>query len=488
MADLVFRARVDLLRRNLGIVQGVLTLIDEHFSRGPSPPAADIKDKLVESRRCLDEVEDAIQNAEPATMSALQSAREWLRQVQNSLFPATPRAGESHTVLPADHSDLKDDLVTKAEACARELTTLVDDFTNARKSTTQLWKEFHELELVCQLLFYEYVDLVRGVALRSSGLDQDLCRIADGLVRSVSKKWQSITIPSRLEKMAPTSGRLIRIGFPEWTIWNVPLAVHEYGHVFTEVVGELENLLLEPPNEQKAKVSRPDRMCLEALMSDAFAALTVGPAYGCAAILTRLDPAAPIRGERNAELVVQRASMILAALRVGNSDDPTRSEEAEGLIDRLGQEWVDAVQATGFEGEALIAHDRADELIQAVNQQCIGRRFPYERWSDFVVTSANQLLAESVPGSETTELDHSSTDVDIRHLLNAAWLCRVRPATDADRVTADGNQFARITERVREIALAWLDEEPGRHGKTGGQDSFDPATVSKADTPRLEKQ
>jgi hypothetical protein len=460
MGDLVFQARVDLLRRNLGIVEGVLTLIEEHFPRDLSPLPSEIKTKLVDSRSKLQEVEQGIDSiADVATMRALQEAREQLRQVLYTLYPIVPVLADSHLVLPDEH-DLKDDLVTKAETCTTDLDTLERQAAMGEKSMAELWKEYHNIEVVCQGLFYEYVDLVRGVALRSSRLDQDLCRIADDLVRSVSKKWRSITIPARLERMAPTSGRLIRIGFPEWTIWNVPLAVHEYGHVFAEVVSELHQLLEgQPP---------ADRVLLESLMADAFAAITVGPAYGCAAILTRLDPAAPIRGEPNADHVIQRTSMILAALEAGGP-----SEEAEGVIDRLRRAWVDAVEGTGYLGPSLVAHDRAEELVQAVGQQCIGRRFLYDRWSDYVTTSANKLLEGSQPGNQPLALEHPN-DVDIRHLLNAAWLCRVPPSVDAERVATHADQLGRIADQVRDVGLGWLRTPgAGRESGTGGQQTPD---------------
>jgi hypothetical protein len=437
--DLVFGARIDLLRRNLGVVEGVLTLIEERFRRGPSVPVG-VPDELKRLSDQLLKIEGLIEDsADDETMEALGTARTLVRSVRRTLVPPTTSSSDHPDVLPEGH-DLNDDVVRKAMESVTRLDELRTDI--GVKSSAELWERYHQIEMDCQKLFYEYVDLVRGVALRSSGLDHDLCRIADELVRSVSRKWRSITIPSRLEKMQPTSGRIIRIGFPEWTVWNVPLAVHEYGYVFTEVVPELRHL--RDPEQPD------DRMRLESLMADAFAALTVGPAYGCAAVLTRLDAGAPARGEHMAEQVIQRASMIVAALEAGNPP-----EEAAGMVERLRDEWIAAVMGAGYDGDPLAAHPREQELMTEVNKQCIGLRLPYDHWSDFVATAAEKLRASSAPDAEPAKIERIA-DVDLRHLVNAAWLCRVPPSQVADRVVTDPDQLGRIAAQVGAIGLTWL--------------------------------
>jgi len=454
MADLVFRARIDLLRRNLRVVEGVLAVIEERFRRSPTVPP-EISDTLATLLGQLQSVVVSVEGvASEETIEIFNEARKTVRGIKNQLFPPGALTADRVMILPNDH-DLKNDLVLEAQASIGLLDVLEAKIGTI--PTSEVWADFHTIELACQKLFYEYVDLVRGVALRSSGYDRELCLIADELVRSVSKKWRSITIPSRLERMGSTSGRIIRIGFPEWTVWNVPLAIHEYGHVFVDVVPELRELLDEEENHV-------EQLRLETLMADAFAALTIGPAYGCAAVLTRLDAGAPARVAGGSDHVVQRAAMIIAALEQG-----TQPDEARAMTTRLRDEWVAAVADAGYAGDALGAHPRADELLEQVEKQCFGLRLPYDRWADFVMLTADKLLSSATSDDEPAPVERLA-DVDLRHLFNAAWLCRVPPSQQAQRVATDADALGRIAGRVGAIALGWLGQPPvatdGGRGQT----------------------
>ncbi len=162
----------------------------------PSP--SKLKARFNDVRKRLMNVESEIESvAGEDTLAALQEARKLVRQVEKEVFPDIPLGSEQDAVLPKEN-DLEADLVRKAETNVTKLDGLVASIGS--KPVAELWETYHEIELSSRRLFYEYVDLVRGVALRSSGFDRDLCRIADELVRTVSRKWRSITIPSRLEE------------------------------------------------------------------------------------------------------------------------------------------------------------------------------------------------------------------------------------------------------------------------------------------------
>src|SRR5205807_1365139 len=92
------------------------------------------------------------------------------------------------------------------------------------------------------LLYDEYVNVLQGVALRDAGYgDKDLgigelFLIADELPKvwgSVGGwAWGSLALPSRLEHTAASAAKLLRLGFPEWTVWALPLVQYGLGHVF----------------------------------------------------------------------------------------------------------------------------------------------------------------------------------------------------------------------------------------------------------------
>src|SRR5262245_42318634 len=113
--DLMFRARIDLLRRNLRVVEGVLKLIEERFRRAPSVPvdvSAELKQLSDELRRIDGLIDDS---ADDDTAEAVASARALLRSVRRTLDPATTPSPTGQGVLPEGH-DLDEDLVRKASA------------------------------------------------------------------------------------------------------------------------------------------------------------------------------------------------------------------------------------------------------------------------------------------------------------------------------------------------------------------------------------
>jgi hypothetical protein len=91
-------------------------------------------------------------------------------------------------------------------------------------------------------------------------------------------------------------------------------------------------------------------------------------------------------------------------------------------------------------------------------------RLNYEPWRDFVVVTANDLRAHSEPGAAPLRVERQG-EVDLRHLLNAAWLCRVPPAQYA-LADIDNDQLLRLGALVSAIALSWLVPR----GSAGGRD------------------
>ncbi len=80
------------------------------------------------------------------------------------------------------------------------------------------------------------------------------------------------------------------------------------------------------------------------------------------------------------------------------------------------------------------------------------------------MTTANKLL-----GADASQVPNARPgDVDLRHLLNAAWLCRVPPSAQADRVATEPEEVARIAGHVSEIGLGWLGIQPAKPAAQDG--------------------
>ena len=121
---------------------------------------------------------------------------------------------------------------------------------------------------------------------------------------------------------------IIRLGFPEWSFWSLPLVAHELGHV---VVGEkLEDFL------KKQAQDKRERGYLEEYLADAFATEIMGPAYVCAAVLLRLNPS---------DLISAKRAWIMFNILEG-MDEKSGGEMRE-IFNILWKAWESAVNQTG---------------------------------------------------------------------------------------------------------------------------------------------
>jgi len=195
-----------------------------------------------------------------------------------------------------------------------------------------------------QLIFSDYVDFLSGLALRDKGWDNSICQIADELIRSCgnllqAKMWEALTIPS--SHGAVTLARIIRMGFPEWTIWGLPLAAHELGLVAVTVDDKL-GLYIDDQADDDPQLRRQMQVCL----ADAFATCTMGPAYACAAVLLRFNPRFAHEGRYDAlddEMLTQTFS---AVLKTTLDQSSAGTSFDENIITTLNLSWKSALKET----------------------------------------------------------------------------------------------------------------------------------------------
>jgi hypothetical protein len=333
-----------------------------------------------------------------------------------------------------DRQDVKDFLVGAAEEIRRTLTR------------ENYWRQRDR----CEALFSEYVDLLHGIALRSARFgDEDLSigelfLIADGLPsvwgRIQGWSWQSVAVPSWLDQKRSTEAMVLRIGFPEWTIWALPLLQHEFAHIFVK--------------RKQLGAGDADAVAL----ADALAVLMAGPAYVCATLLLRLDPAAVDAGRPEVAL---RSATIVGTLRTVAED--AKLAPVVQLAKRLESEWRIAVRDAGGSTDALDeAFDsstwkQALEVARSERPNGGGNDQPswVEKWAT-VSTWADMLAAGT-----TDEIDMAAEDATDRErrlsltlMLNAAWLARVRPEPAHDASAQDmeiigKRAFKRMLEHTR---------------------------------------
>jgi hypothetical protein len=274
-------------------------------------------------------------------------------------------------------------------------------------------------------LFAEYIEVLGGVALRDSEFDEGISQVADKLLGSYTgngKAPMAVTIPIRQQAcILETFKRIIRVSFPDWTVWALPATALE----FWKVMGREERLPAVERKlsaEQKAAIPPEHWECL----GDAFAAYTMGPAYALMLISLMLDP--------RVESDNCRARAVLAMLERMDShkkgDAPYARIRKRVLLEwnaareQVGQvplflkldepETADQTDPPGAPIRFLVEileRTLTQETTAAFNPEIWAQA---ERWSSLLIT--NSVDEMQIPQG-----------AELRHVLNAAWLARVDP-------------------------------------------------------------
>lgn len=325
-------------------------------------------------------------------------------------------------------------LTTSLDSRCHELT---DEVNELRRRLQQgddprdVWIAYEKtLENGCQDLFADYVDFLAGLTLRDNALDDEVCAITDALLAEIPRQVKHLALPARRPTLSTALNKLVKVGFPEWTIWNIPLVGHEIGLALA--AEEWGRQLIGAAGALPARSVAVRTV----LFADAYAAYTIGPAYGCAMTLLRFQPNHDTAGD-DAPSDVERSVVVMAVQRYAGRG----SAGFQDVTDRTEQYWTEAVTHLGglagppVEVEELT--DFADQICHALGAERI-EVFDRTRWAT-VETLAGTLTQES--GKDA----RAGRDVDARVLLNAAWVARLaNPPSDIRWATT-------LTSRVQAI-------------------------------------
>ena len=310
------------------------------------------------------------------------------------------------------------------------------------------WTNFYERRKECDPLFDECLILAQGAALRQSGLDGGLCLIADCLLKEISEdtpvSWDRFTIPARGEAFSKVP-RVIRIHFPEASIWHLPVAVHEFGHFAAPLLEHEEHgQTVYPLREMLDNTKDANaRAYLNEQIGDLFATYVAGPAYACTCLLLRFDPREAHTKWVDHPSDAQRAHAILRALQ---KLDVTPGPFT-GIASMLRESWVASLAAayqppvekklSASELKAL--EDETDRLSGMVSDELPDAPYTMEDWWE-AEKLASQLAAKSSPPDPAGR--------QIVDVLNAAWIARMKA------IKGNGSELFHIGKRALDLCAA----------------------------------
>jgi len=323
------------------------------------------------------------------------------------------------------------------------------DGASAEDLRKKAWGDYATETEHLNRVFAEYIDFLRGLALRDTGFDEGICELADELIN----KWvtgdlqSSLSIPARQEAMNKTLARIIRLGFPEWTIWALPLVACEFGHVVSDTQ-ELRKTLENEGYRDKLPMRH-----LRHFVADAFATYIMGPAYACAAILLRFNPPTAYQDQDEHPAEAKRAYVIFTMLEQMNNENGMAGPYT-GIIQTLKDGWKAAVRQAN-PPDILTTQDEVQwekwvETLKNTFYFELGLLYSpswrnVDRWRE-------QLYSDQ-------DFEVNGTE-DLRDVLNAAWLCRI------DHIDEDPSGTERIAARAKKLWKDITEKKPERSKAT----------------------
>ncbi|MCZ2077595.1 MAG: hypothetical protein HUU41_11105 [Bryobacteraceae bacterium] len=307
------------------------------------------------------------------------------------------------------------------------------------------WQMYNQSLEKSQELLGQWLELIGGIALRDKQFDCNVCDLADELIRTccddtigptIKAPDLFVTVPAQQDAVSKTWFRMIRLRFPHWTVWHLPLTAAEFGYVLFDEWDDLSEFLDEQVklwgrtgNKQKpapktGSKRRNIRSHMRKLIADGFAALTMGPAYAYSAFY--LNFSAGHAETEDSPSDAARAFVVLRMIDLMNqheSEKPYREH-----IERLDEKWKASCKfAEGQERQTELEEGKLNSLCRAVwnflnDQFRFTGRYPYLNGDQGWNTA--QRIRRYLENPQQYPMPFTSS-TRLRDVLNAGWLRRI---------------------------------------------------------------
>lgn len=310
------------------------------------------------------------------------------------------------------------------------------------------WEDYDELlRDMAEPVFAEYVDFLGGLTVRDTGLDDRICEMTDVLL---TRRFKSVTnrtlpLPARRAALGHALDTVVLLGFPEWSVWGIPLVGHEVGLAYAraEESGYLAPLITKYTEPVTAE--SPTRSYVVQLLADVFAAYTLGLAYGCAALLLRLGPRYNEQPGRDVPRDIDRARVIMMTLLHQGPNAPVAGGSFSDTVGILEGIWTEGVRAYAGPAHAQNAVNEAagppahldwlddftGDAIEAFGSLRTIRAYDNERWT------ASQQWYDALKSSQPVEPSWNSPENAVPDVLTAAWRLRLCDEVNPTELAAD---------------------------------------------------
>jgi hypothetical protein len=279
-----------------------------------------------------------------------------------------------------------------------------------------LWARLAGCKAECTALFRECLAFLGGALMRGSELDTNMCQIVDALLLELSRRtaiaWDRFTILAEGEFYNDLAD-IIRISYPQFNIWHLPIAAHEFGHFAAPRITDIKGRF--PFQDYLAEWKDGERTRhVKELFSDLFAVYTLGPAYACACIILRFNPRDAVVNRDGASHPshIKRVYFMLQGLE--------DRKEHRLILQYLRDLWQKSLADVNLDAEPPAA-DRIQLKKDFDRQFSFLKNLPQGQYTGWL--AADKLAAGLKLGQVgVNEIKGDSPLVD---LVNAAWMARL---------------------------------------------------------------
>jgi hypothetical protein len=286
------------------------------------------------------------------------------------------------------------------------------------------WRRYQaEMPRLGHELFSRYLELLAGMAVRGLPMDSTVQSDADALIDLLKGPLDTPAepLPSPLALMSSLGRRHTPLGYPEWSLWALPL--------MGRVAGERVAASLLP---------RDTGNRLHVICADLYAQYVLGPSYLHAAIFLEFDPSPDPPPNLPSDPL--RATVLLRDLREYGA---TASRVIEGIAVPLEREWRRARTAFGGQEPDLDSADRqvVDDFLKEL-RGFVEIGYPVNTLGD-LADDGRQLTAAGQDGSEP-----AMRPMQLRNLLSAMWFARLQDPSKDRLIHQRAKMVPRQQQRV----------------------------------------